>query len=109
MYDEIFETSVSDGDYAPDPEIPVEDYPVENPGGEPVVVVSGGDSEPVVIVSGGDSPSGAVPEVQEADYSTFYEKLDSIDSELNIVIVLLLLSFCVPRIIHGIRRMFDNE
>lgn len=101
MYDEIFETDISEGNDVPVPPDPLEDDPV---------IVSGGDSStPVVIVSGGDSSSGTSSELQEPDYSIFYEKMDSICSQLNIVIALLVLSFCLPRIIHGIRRLFDNE
>lgn len=103
MYDQILETDISDGNNLPVPEDPVEDNPV---------VVSGGDSStPVVTVSGGDSStsSGTSSVLQESDYSIFYEKMDSIHSQLNIVIALLVLSFCLPRIIHGIRRLFDNE
>lgn len=103
MYDEIFETDISPGDDLSVPEDPVEDNPV---------VVSGGDSSnPVISVSGGDSStsSGSISEIQDPDYSIFYEKMDSIYLQLNMVIALLVLSFCVPRIIHGIRRLFDNE
>ena len=101
MYDEIFETDISPGDDLSIPQDPAED--------NPVVVSSGDSSTPVVIVSGGDSSSGTSSELHEPDYSIFYEKMDSICSQLNIVIALLVLSFCLPRIIHGIRRLFDNE
>lgn len=103
MYDEIFQADISQGNDVPVPEDPVEDDPV---------IVSGGDSSnPVISVSGGDSStsSGTNAELQDPDYSIFYEKMDLIHSQLNMVIALLVLSFCVPRIIHGIRRLFDNE
>ena len=103
MYDEILETDISDGN-----DVPVSPDPVED---DPVIVSGGDSSNPVISVSGGDSstPSGTNAELQEPDYSIFYEKMDSIHSQLNMVIALLVLSFCVPRIIHGIRRLFDNE
>ena len=105
MNEEIYNTSVSDGNSIPVSETPVQDNPVDVSCND----VSGGNIVQIIPDPSDSLINEDSIQVIITNQSMIIDKFDNCINILNLLLFTFLITWLISRLTHGVRRLFNGK